>query len=290
MKIKFLSGDAHLSLKDHILYFITAVSEIFRSLTLRSQAIFFMPKIKSASLIDEPSSPFRILQEAFFREILAPSIPTPVKILDVGCGRGQNYKIFQEQKIRGTYMGIDLGRSDKGALSNNVADDWKEIVDQTRDSHLQCEFRLHSLFKISDLGRMFNCIFSSSVLEHIDNPQLAIEELNKVLEHGGIQAHTAPAPFSYFLYGPHGYHRFLPLELKNLFNDENKEIRTYAFGGTCSYFIHFLLVTFPIIVLKRDIRKSIPNLYNKALYYSILLDRFMPFLHVGYAVVAHPKK
>ena len=284
MRLK-LSGDTRLSLNNHFRYFLLAIGEIIRCLIDQKKIHFFQPKLIDVPLIDEPVSPFRMLQEAFFREMLVPCVPIPAKILDVGCGRGQNYKIFHEHKIKGAFLGVDLGMSDKGALNDNVEDEWKCIIGQTKGESLQCEFRLHSLFSISDLGRKFNCILSCSVLEHVDNPGLAIKELNSVFEQEGIQAHTVPAPFSYFLYGPHGYRRFLPLELNNMFSDRSKEIKIHALGGAFSYFLHLFLVTFPVMVLKKDIRKSIPCLYNKILYCSIQLDRLLPFLHVGYGVV-----
>ena len=122
MRLK-LSGDTHLSLNNHLRYFLLAIGEIIRCLIDQKKIHFFQPKLIDVPLIDEPVSPFRMLQEAFFREILVPCVPIPAKILDVGCGRGQNYKIFHEHKIKGAFLGIDIGMSDKGALNDNVKDE-----------------------------------------------------------------------------------------------------------------------------------------------------------------------
>lgn len=294
MRVKqtILSGDIPLGFQDHIRYLFLACGEIFNYLKEKrgSQSIFFISRNKYSHLVDEPYSPFRVLQEAYFREALITTAMSPVKILEVGCGRGQNYKIFEQRLIKGTYLGIDPERAKDGALHDSVSDEWENITKETENKALKCNFKKNTLFEIVKLKQTFNCIITCSVLEHINDLPRAIKIMSGLLEGEGVMVHTVPAPFSYFLYGPHGYRRFSSNELFNLFKSKENDCQVFAFGGLISYFIHFLFITFPIKILKKDFRKAIPNLYNMLLYLSIKLDKLFPFLHVGYGIVVVPKK
>ena len=289
--IKAISGDVPLGLQDHVHYFFLACGEIFNYLKEKrgSKPNFFIPLKKYPHLIDEPYSPFRVLQEAYFREALTTIAMSPVKILEVGCGRGQNYKIFKQQIIKGTYLGIDPGRSKDGTLFDNVSDEWRNIMKETEKKALKCEFKKNTIFEIAKLKQTFNCITTCSVLEHIDDLPRAIKIMSTLLQAGGVMAHTVPAPFSYFIYGPHGNRRFSGNQLFNLFKSEKTDCKVYALGGLFSFFIHFLFITFPTKILKKDVRKAIPKLYNMLLYLSIKLDNLFPFLHTGFGVIVTKK-
>ncbi len=280
-----ISGDMPLGFSDKLKYFFQALGEIVRSLISRTSVIFFNVKSQLPPLIDEPFSPFRIMQEAFLREILTPLVPGQAEILEVGCGRGQNHMIFQQENIKGIYVGIDPGEKEKGAISDRIMEKWQSITDKSGDTELKCSIKQISLEEFAREGKEFNCIFSCSVLEHLDNIPPAINLMNSLLSGEGITAHTVPAPFSYFLYGPHGYRRFAGSRLNDLFCQADKDCRIYALGGAFSFFVHLVFITLPLVFLKKDLRRSLPGLYRKILYTSLRLDRYLPFLHTGYGVV-----
>jgi len=55
----------------------------------------------------------------------------------------------------------------------------------------------------------YDVVFSKAVLEHVDKPWLAGEQISRILKPGGIAFHAAP--FSYFYHGaPADYWRFTP--------------------------------------------------------------------------------
>ena len=191
-------------------------------------------------------------------------------------------------RSKGLYTGIDPGEKEKGAINDHIIEKWQSITGKSGDTELKCSFKQISLEEFAGEGKEFNCIFSCSVLEHVDDIQAAINLMNSLLSGDGITAHTVPAPFSYFLYGPHGYRRFSSKKLKDLFCQADKSCRIYALGGAFSFFIHLGFITLPLVLLKKDIRQSFPGLYKKMLYFCLRLDHYLPFLHAGYGIIAGP--
>jgi hypothetical protein len=285
IKSKFISGDVPLTISDHLRYFGVALREILDSLYKREKSLFYSPQKIAPPLINEPASPFRILQETFLREVLAPQIPIPAKILEIGCGRGQNFMIFQQMNITGSYLGIDTGRVEHGALDDNIMNSWQHTTEQSKQRDLQCMFEQKSISEFTNSHEKFNCVFSCSVLEHIDDISGAIGSMQNMISQEGVSAHTIPSPFSYFLYGPHGFRRFSGKKLKILFSRSERNCKIYALGGAFSYVTHLFFITLPLLIFKKDLRKTIPVLYTKLLYLSLRLDRFARFLHTGYGVV-----
>lgn len=60
-----------------------------------------------------------------------------------------------------------------------------------------------------DVHGLFSVVFSANVLEHVDNPALALDRMQAVLADGGVQTHVCP---NYaFPYEPHFFVPLLPL-------------------------------------------------------------------------------
>jgi SAM-dependent methyltransferase len=75
-----------------------------------------------------------------------------------------------------------------------------------RDSRTMLPISLESLDP--DVHGRFALAFSANVLEHVDDPELALDRIQAVLEDGGVQAHVCP---NYaFPYEPHFFVPLLP--------------------------------------------------------------------------------
>lgn len=103
----------------------------------------------------------------FCKEIIKKfNIPIGSKILDIGCGNGLFADAFS--KLGMNVYGIDVSRESQSILSDH--------------------------FKVCDLSkkpypfkdREFDFVFSKSVIEHLRNPDVLIDEAHRMLKPGGI--------------------------------------------------------------------------------------------------------
>jgi len=99
--------------------------------------------------------------------------PAPEKVLvELGAGRGA----FRHLSQVGTYVGVDISHE---ALRRHIGS----------PCALQAD-----LVNLPLKGRSADFVFSIATLEHIPNPEAAIEEIDRILKRGGI-AFLAPAWF-----------------------------------------------------------------------------------------------
>lgn len=86
---------------------------------------------------------------------------------------------------------------------------------------------------------IFDYVISDQVLEHVENPFLAISESHRVLKKGGIAIHTTCFINQYHL-SPLDYWRFSPETLKYLCKDFSEIIEYGGWGNRLAIFICFL--------------------------------------------------
>ncbi|MBI2037829.1 MAG: class I SAM-dependent methyltransferase [Candidatus Magasanikbacteria bacterium] len=98
----------------------------------------------------------------------------PVKILDVGCGTGA----VLEQMASNNFLvsGIDM---------NDTA------LEYCRQKGFSVEKGFADRMPYS--AETFDIVFALDVLEHLDNPELAVKEVRRVLKPGGLFIVTVPA-------------------------------------------------------------------------------------------------
>lgn len=163
------------------------------------------------------------------------------KLLDIGCGTMS----YREDllKIVNEYIGLDYPKTKKmypGAPKPDILADAKKLP--------------------FDTGTL-DTVLMLQVLEHIDNPELAIKEASRVLKKEGILIISVP-----FLYpvhdAPYDYFRFTEFALKSLLKKFNLKILHFSRDGT---FLEFLLQSLIIFLLKR----AKQALQNKKLFESI---------------------
>lgn len=127
------------------------------------------------------SGPKALRESSAFMSLIMEYFQKPCKVLDLGCGPKD--QLTPISHLGHLYVGVDYF---------NVAADY--LIDA------------HSIpFQTSS----FDCVFSYAVLEHLHNPFIAIQEINRVLKPGGIFIGTVSQgePFhdSYFHITPWGF-------------------------------------------------------------------------------------
>ncbi len=92
------------------------------------------------------------------------------KILDAGCGVGRYIYNLSKKNPEDQFWGIDIG-------SNNIA--------EASQNFPQINFQIMSVEKLTFPDNFFDMIISRDVLEHVDNPDKALDEMIRVLANEG---------------------------------------------------------------------------------------------------------
>ena len=100
-------------------------------------------------------------------------------ILDAGCGGGGFAKAVKHYRSGLKVVGVDSNR---------------EAIKKVSKNPQGVEFRVGSLYKLPFEKESFDVVVVADVLEHLESPEKAIQEINRVLKKGGL------------------FHAFIPLE------------------------------------------------------------------------------
>jgi len=141
---------------------------------------------------------------------VAASVPAGARVLDAGAGEGRYRPEFAHTR----YVGVDLAVGD-------VA--WS----------------YHDLDAIGDLVRLpfgantFDAALCTQVLEHVNEPYLVLQEIQRVLKPGGRLFLTAPQSWHQHQ-KPHDYYRYTSFGLRYLF--EKAQLRAQSIQPMGGYF------------------------------------------------------
>jgi SAM-dependent methyltransferase len=126
-------------------------------------------------------------------------LPSPLRVLDLGCGDGPNARLLAGAGFAGTYLGVDLAPS---AL-------WPE-----RTGHLgglDVRFRACDAHAIGDIDGAFDALVSVSAFEHFEDDRRVVAGLAKRLVPGARGIVIVPSPYGNLVWGfQHGYRKYTP--------------------------------------------------------------------------------
>lgn len=101
--------------------------------------------------------------------------PTPGRILDCGCGAGDNARILSERGWRVTCVTIDPREQDSV----------RQFCESVHLADLENGLP-------QDLNGLFDAVLASHVLEHLAKPERLLQDVSKLLSPGGILAVALP--------------------------------------------------------------------------------------------------
>lgn len=194
--------------------------------------------------------------------ILKKYIPSgKIKIFEIGCGTGGNFPMLKK-------------------FGDVFAMEMNEFASKYAAAATGLDVRIGWLPDNIPFNEKFDVICMFDVLEHIKDDKSALQEIQKLLNPGGIVILTVPA--HQWLYGSHDrmhYHhrRYSTKVLKKIIFNFNMKILRLS---------HFNFLLFPLIILARliDIMMkpeestgySIPNtILNKLLYTIFSLEKYL---------------
>jgi len=102
----------------------------------------------------------------FLKELFRLIRPLPaVHILEVGCGEGYVLDRIRLEKPASIVSGIDISL---------------EILELGRQIHPQAIFSTQSVYCLGFQDQQFDLVVAPEILEHLDNPSLALREMDRV--------------------------------------------------------------------------------------------------------------
>ena len=280
-----ICGDVALSLADQWRYVSYGLRQIVRSIGQRCPVAAVRTDFDNddvRSKINEGASPLRVYTSSLAAQVIQEHLGGTGPICDIGCGSGGHSRLFEGRAGSHLYVGVDV-------ISHSS---WLSTVVPV--STLP---RYFVRMAAEDLGLATDSLaftFSSSSLEHVPNVQRAVGELARATSPGAFGLHIVPGIWALFLYLFHGYRRFSPRSLADIFEQAGLKVeRVWSLGGLPSFLLHLLWITaLETFVVRRVLRLGLQlrrghglRLYARLLYTALRLDPFLPFAPAGYAVL-----
>ena len=280
----------------YLAYGLRQVMGSFGSRALAHPARCDLGREEVRSKVDQGASPLRVYTCALMDQVDLRFLGAGGPICDLGCGSGQHSRFFERCNGRHFYIGLDhvfRPQWSQGAPGETIP-------------------RRFAQMSVTQLGLASDSLaftFSSSTLEHVTDPAQTIQELKRTMRPGAYGVHVVPGVWALFLYMFHGYRRFSPATLTALARDAGLEVvRVWALGGTASFFLHALWITWleqgavygwlipppppgerswvRFFYIGGRMRSGfMRTLYAGALRVALHIDRWMPWLPAGYGLL-----
>jgi len=213
-------------------------------------------------------SPVRVVTEAFLLQRVPEMFPPgTVRVLVVGCGSGSLSDKLADVGYVGDYVGVDIDNRFLENTSHPQAFTRRFV--QT-DAHAFCD------------PAPYDLVVSICALEHIPNDDRLVSNLEGMVGETGLQVHFLPSGWALFLYLWHGFRQYTAGRIARQPTTQNMSI--YSLGGLPSFLVHFIFITVAEAVLKVQLRRHWPDFYRWCRNGAMRMDRFMPFVPIGYVM------
>lgn len=193
--------------------------------------------------------------------------------------------------FRGRLLEIGCGRKAKAGLIGDLVEEHVGLDHPESQHGLDHVDLLGSAYDIPAPGSSFDCVLSTSVLEHLEDPQRALVEAYRVLRAGGVAVYTAPL-FWHIHEEPRDFFRYTSYGLHHLFAEAGFEILEITplsgfwttFGAEIGYYLQrFRRGPLRLLV---DLSVALLNLVTHGLDRGRLLDDRFTWM---YLVVARKR-
>jgi len=142
------------------------------------------------------------MSHAEFKDLIRNSATQGFKILDAGAGEGKDKELFAEKNIE--YKGVDSGVGHKSW-------DYSDVINADLEDMSFVE------------NETFDLVLLIQVMEHLNNPQIVLKELNRVSKKGAKIYIATPQSQSVHQV-PYDFYRFTPYGLKYLLENNGYKV------------------------------------------------------------------
>jgi len=107
-------------------------------------------------------------------QLVGSILPRGASVIDIGCGSG----LLVDRLARIGYQATGL--------------DWSKAAVEFAKAHYQGKYLLANVEQGLDIGRKFNCVMASHILEHLENPHKFLEAVKGIMEPDGYLVIAVP--------------------------------------------------------------------------------------------------
>ncbi len=252
-----LSGDGPLRPADRLRYLLrNARRNLFAGGTTLKPLRFTAARLASTPGI---ASPGRALTDTFLLQELPRLLPPgPVRVLDIGCGRGHLTSMLAKAGYHGEYVGLDV--DDRFTHDTKIAGFTRRFV--------------HGSAHDFQPDAAFDLIVSVSALEHIPDDGGLLRRLSGMLAPHGLQLHIVPSGWGLAVYLWHGFRQYTIASVERRFGQKGTAI--YSMGGLAGLVLHLAAITLPESLLGLPLRYRWPAFYQRLLDFALGADRYLP--------------
>jgi 2-polyprenyl-3-methyl-5-hydroxy-6-metoxy-1,4-benzoquinol methylase len=148
--------------------------------------------------------------EHIARYLWASKLVVRCRTLDAGCATGYGSRMLSEGGAL-EVVGVDVDEAVLKVASHSAPDNVR--------------------FEVADIGRLpfdsgsFERVVCFETIEHVEDPDAALDELKRVLAPGGLLILSSPNPDRYLPSEEHRQHRYKPAELRAVLEARFKDVR-----------------------------------------------------------------
>jgi ubiquinone/menaquinone biosynthesis C-methylase UbiE len=95
--------------------------------------------------------------------------------LEIGCGVGVGAQVIAEQFGAKKVIATDIDPKQIGSAKNNLISEFKDKI----------EFKVEDAMALDEPDEAFDAVFSFGALHHMEDWRKTVEEISRVLKHGG---------------------------------------------------------------------------------------------------------
>ena len=139
-------------------------------------------------------------------EKLAEPIPQDAQsIIDIGCGDGYLLYLAHKQAPKAKLVGLEYEQSGL-----------KLAEEKLKEKDVPVTLKLGSVFDMPYPSNSFDVVLFADAIEHLDNYELAIKEIHRILKPGGSLLLSTPLSRPHKKWDPRHVHEFAGKELITL--------------------------------------------------------------------------
>lgn len=173
------------------------------------------------------------------------------KVLDLGCGRGDNARIFAQKAKKS--VGVDIKKWS----------DWDKLASE------KLKFIEADAHKLPFADHSFEVVFAKDMLHHVKRPEIVLKEIHRVLKKGGrvfLVEYNRYNPIGFFHLVKFGEHdHFSTRKFKQLVKKEYPEAKFHFAECRVYPFLKTIFLE-KIVTFYEKVFEAVPVLNNFACY------------------------
>lgn len=229
------------------------------------------PQLPLPTEIPSAATPARVLCNLFWEALpaapLRAALGGAIRVLDIGCGRGNYFRLLDAAVGVDDYLGIDIVQRPE----------WEAIA--AGDSRARFVVRAAETLTASDLDRR-TLVVSQSALEHVPRDLHALRQIRALRTRGvpQLQLHLVPPHDLWRMWGVHGYRGYTARNVRRIGEALGPDVilDVLVLGGPASSALHREAVYDSLASLRhrpvRDTRMSDPDDYGRRLVKALASD------------------